>query len=42
MSQNEYLDISYDLKKVAKYCPPISEGKVVKVYDGDTFKVLMN
>ena len=31
---------TYDLKHVAHYRPPITKGKVVKVYDGDTFTIV--
>jgi len=31
---------TYDLKCVPSYLPPIKKGKVLKVYDGDTFTIV--
>lgn len=36
----EWLNESYDLKCVKEYVPPVSLGKVVKVYDGDTLTIV--
>ena len=31
---------NYDLKTVPSFIPPIAKGKVLKVYDGDTFTIV--
>jgi hypothetical protein len=35
-----WLNQTYDLKTVPSFIPPIAKGKVLKVYDGDTFTIL--
>jgi micrococcal nuclease len=39
-NNEEWCNDIYDLKKVAHYIPPITKGKVIKVYDGDTITIV--
>ena len=40
ITDNDWCNDTYDLKCVPCYKPPITKGKVVKVYDGDTFTIV--
>jgi len=37
---DSWLNQNYDLKIVPSFIPPIAKGKVLKVYDGDTFTIV--
>lgn len=39
-SKNDWVNNTYNLKQVRDFVPPIKHGKVVKVYDGDTFTIV--
>jgi endonuclease YncB( thermonuclease family) len=40
INDDNWCNNTYDLKCVPRYRPPITKGKVIKVYDGDTFTIV--